>query len=71
MRAKAQPSLTPRELEVVQLIWQEYTAKEIAAKLRISPRTIEAHRWNICQKIGAKTTVGIVKFALRAGIIKL
>ena len=71
MIAKAKPSLTPREIEVVKLIWQELTAKEIATKLRISPRTVEAHRWNICQKIGAKTSVGIVKYALRAGVVKL
>jgi DNA-binding CsgD family transcriptional regulator len=71
MIAKAQPSLTPREIEVVKLIWQELSAKEIATKLRISPRTVEAHRWNICVKIGAKNSVSIVKYALMAGIIKL
>jgi DNA-binding NarL/FixJ family response regulator len=63
--------LTPREIEVIQLIWQEFTAKEIAEELHISPRTVEAHRWNICQKVRAKNTVGIIKYALRAGIIKL
>jgi DNA-binding NarL/FixJ family response regulator len=63
--------LTPREIEVIQLIWQEFTAKEIGKKLRISPRTVEAHRWNICQKVRAKNSVGIIKYALRAGIIEL
>jgi DNA-binding CsgD family transcriptional regulator len=71
MKAKAQPSLTPREIEVVRLLWKEFTAAEIADELGISPRTVEAHRWNICQKVRAKNTVGIIKYTLRAGIIKL
>ena len=71
MNAISQSKLTPREIEVIRLIWEEYSAKEIGSHLGISPRTVEAHRWNICQKTGTKTSIGIVKFALRAGIIKL
>ena len=68
---KERLELTPREVEIVRLIWAELTANEIAAELRISPRTVEAHRWNIARKLGARSTVGIVKYALKAGIIKL
>ena len=68
MTAKA-PALTPREIEVVRLIWEELTAAEIAARLGISHRTVEAHCWNIKQKLGARCSVGIIKFALKAGII--
>ena len=71
MKAKAQSDLTPREIEVVRLIWEEYSTKEIAVKLGISPRTVEAHRWNIAVKLRAKSTIGIIKFALKADIIKL
>ena len=71
MKAKAQPSLTQREIEIVRLIWEEYSTKEIAVKLGISPRTVEAHRWNLAQMVSAKSKVDILKFALRAGIIKL
>jgi DNA-binding CsgD family transcriptional regulator len=71
MKAKAQIELTPRELEVVRLIWEEYSAAEIAAALGISPRTVEAHKWNIMQKIRAKSSIGIFKFALKNGIFKL
>ena len=71
MKAKTQAELTPREIEVVRLIWEEFSTKEIAVKLRISPRTVEAHRWNIAVKLRAKSTIGIIKFALKAGIIKL
>ena len=71
MEAKAQSELTPREIEVVRLIWEECSTKEIAVKLGISPRTVEAHRWNIASKLRARSTVGIIKFALRAGILQL
>jgi DNA-binding CsgD family transcriptional regulator len=71
MQAKAQPEMTPREIEIINLLWQELTADEISFKLGISPRTVEAHRWNIKHKVGAKNTVGIIKFALKAGIIQL
>ena len=71
MKAKTQAELTPREIEVVRLIWEELSTKEIAVKLRISPRTVEAHRWNIAVKLRAKSTIGIIKFALKADIIKL
>ena len=70
MKAKAQPELTPREIEVVRLIWEEYSTKEIAVKLGLSPSTVEAHRWNIAVKLRARSTVGIIKFALKAGIIQ-
>jgi DNA-binding CsgD family transcriptional regulator len=60
MKDYSQPKLTPREIEVVQLIWEEYSAKEIGVRLGISPRTVEAHRWNIATKVKAKSTVGIV-----------
>ena len=63
--------LTPREIEVIRLLWEEFTAKEIGVRLGISPRTVEAHRWNICAKIRAKNIVGIIKFALKSGIVKL
>jgi DNA-binding NarL/FixJ family response regulator len=71
MKAKMEVELTPRELEVVKLICREYTASEIAAELGISPRTVEAHKWNIMQKIRAKSSIGIFIFALKTGIVKI
>ena len=49
MKAKALPELTPREIEGVRLISEEYSTKEIAVKLAFSPRSLEANRWNIAQ----------------------
>jgi DNA-binding NarL/FixJ family response regulator len=68
---KQRQEITPREVEILKLIWEECTAKEIGAELGISPRTVEAHRWNICHKVGAKTTIGLIKYALRKGIVTL
>lgn len=60
--------LTQREREVVRLIVEELTTKEIAAKLYISACTAETHRMNIIHKLGVRNTAGIVREALRTGI---
>ena len=58
-------SLTRREQEVLQLIVNEYTTKEIAEKLFISSCTAETHRLNIMHKLGVRNTAGLVREALR------
>jgi len=57
--------ITERELEVLQLIVNEFTNQEIADKLFVSVRTVDAHRRNLLQKTGAKNTAGLVKYALQ------
>ncbi|HMQ46515.1 MAG TPA: response regulator transcription factor [Saprospiraceae bacterium] len=57
--------LTDREKEVLQLIVNEFTTKEIAEKLYISSCTAETHRLNIIHKLGVRNTAGIVREALR------
>lgn len=57
--------ITERELEVLKLIVNEFTNQEIADKLYVSVRTIDAHRRNLLQKTGAKNTAGLVKYALK------
>lgn len=52
------------EKDVVQLICQELTNKEIAEKLCISPRTVESHRQRIIENLGVKTSIGIVIYAV-------
>lgn len=63
--------LTEREAEILFLICQEMTNREIANKLSISVRTVDAHRRNILQKTGAKNTAGLVKYAIKYQIYKL
>jgi len=67
--ASAPIHITERELEVLQMIVKEYTNQEIAEKLYISPRTVDAHRRNLLQKTGARNTAGLVKYAFQNGLV--
>ena len=66
----AKPILTQREKEVLELIVQEFTSKEIAEKLFISKQTIDSHRINIMQKTDCQNLVGLIKFAIHSGLVK-
>ncbi len=61
--------ITDRELEILELIVQEFTNQEIAEKLFISSRTVDAHRRNLLQKTGARNTAGLVKYAFQHNLI--
>lgn len=63
--------LSPREIEIIKLICQQFTTKEIATKLMISHRTVDSHRNIIQQKIDAKNMVGIVLYAIRNGLFSI
>lgn len=63
--------LTEREREILALICQELTNREIANKLSISVRTVDAHRRNVLQKTRAKNTAGLVKYAIKHQIYNL
>ena len=67
---QAKSALTQREKEVLELIVQEYTSKEIADKLNISKQTVDTHRLNIMQKTDCKTLVGLMKYAIQSGYVK-
>jgi len=62
-RARRQGLLTPREREVLELIAQGLTTREIAARLGLSPKTVEAHRAKLARKLGARTTADLVRCA--------
>jgi len=64
-------ALTDRELEVLVLICEEMTNREIAEKLHISVRTVDAHRQHLLQKTGAQNTAGLVKYAIRHQLFRL
>lgn len=55
--------ITERELEVLKLLAQELTSKQIAEKLFISERTVETHRKNLMRKTGANNAIGLVRYA--------
>lgn len=63
--------LTLRQREVLQLIAEGRSAKEIATALQISVRTAEAHKANIFEALGLQSTAELVQFAIRSGIISI
>jgi DNA-binding NarL/FixJ family response regulator len=62
--------LTPRELEVLKLIAEANTSKEIAEKLFISIKTVDRHRQNILDKLGMRDRVELTRYAIRRGLIQ-
>lgn len=63
--------LTSREREVLQLIAEGLTAKEIADHVFLSVKTVETHRRNIMQKLNMRSTVDLTKYAIREGLTSL
>ena len=62
--------LSQRELEILELICQEFTTSEIAKKLFITARTVDGHRRRLLDKTGAKNVVGLVIFAYNNNLFK-
>jgi DNA-binding NarL/FixJ family response regulator len=62
--------LTPRELEVVKLIAEAHSTKQIAELLVISPKTVERHRANVLAKLGLRDRVELTRYAIRRGLIE-
>lgn len=65
------PVLSEREREVLDLLAKEFKNDEIAEKLFISERTVEAHRRNIFIKTKTKSVIGLMKYAIKNGLIKI
>jgi len=61
--------LSPREREILQLLAEGKTNKEVAARLFISPYTVETHRGNILEKLGLHNAAELILYAVRKGII--
>lgn len=74
-RQKAVPSiqneitLTEKEKDVLQFICMEFTAQEIAQKMEISPRTVEAIKDRLMERFGSKNTAGLVFFAVKNNLV--
>jgi two-component system response regulator NreC len=63
--------LTDREIEIIKLVAEGIINKEISDKLNISTRTVDTHKANILHKLNLKSSVDIVKFAIKNELIKL
>jgi DNA-binding NarL/FixJ family response regulator len=62
-------ALTPREQEVMRLLAEGHSSKKIGEMLFISPKTVENHRSNIMNKLGLHSTMELVRYATRLGLI--
>jgi len=61
--------LTPRQMEVMRLMAQGLTTPEIARRLALSTKTIETHRGEIMKRVGIHDLVGLVRYAVRVGLV--
>lgn len=64
-------NLSSKEVAFLRLCSTELTYKEISDEMNVSPRTIDGYRDELCTKLGVKTRVGLVMYAIRSGIIKI
>jgi DNA-binding NarL/FixJ family response regulator len=69
-RGGEQGELTPREQEVVKLIAEAHTNREIAEILQLSEKTVESHRARVLQKLGMRDRVELVRYAIRRGLVE-
>ena len=69
-RRRAANDISDREKEIIRLICQEFSSKEIALQLHNSVRTVEAYRDRLLDKVGARNVAGLVVYAIKYGIYK-
>ncbi len=64
-------SLTDRERQIIQLVAEGKSIKDISKQLNLSPKTVDAHRRNLMTKLGVKSVADLVKYAIREGLTSL
>jgi DNA-binding NarL/FixJ family response regulator len=69
-RQGVEDPLTPREREVVKLIAEAYTNRQIAETLKVSEKTVESHRANVLSKLGMRDRVELARYAVRQGLVE-
>jgi DNA-binding NarL/FixJ family response regulator len=62
--------LTPRQREVLQLIAEGHSNKEIAGRLNLSPKTVETHRTELMERLGIHGVAGLVRYAIQIGLVQ-
>lgn len=69
-RSEPDDPLTPREVEVVKLIAEAFTNRQIAQTLKLSEKTVESHRANVLSKLEMRDRVELVRYAIRRGLVE-
>ncbi len=67
-RQKAVLKLTPRQREVLQLVAEGRSAREIGTLLKISARTVEFHKYRMMEDLGLRTNAELIQFAIKHGL---
>ncbi len=68
-RRESSSKLTPRQREVLQLLAEGHSMKEIGALLSITPRTVAHHKYGMMEDLGITTSAGLIQFAIREGLV--
>ena len=63
------PELTPRQREVLQLLAEGHSMKEVGAMLNLTPRTIAFHKYRIMHQLHVRSSAELVRFAVRQGLV--
>ena len=71
LKRKRPEALTDREQEILQLIWSGLKNKEIAQRLKISVKTVEAHRANMMKKVRVSNAAQLLNAAIQEGLIQI
>ena len=69
-RLKDVETLTKREIEIIRLVAEDLSNREIGEKLHIASTTVETHRRNLMKKIGVNSAVGLLRLGLRNGVVE-
>ncbi|TSJ42017.1 response regulator transcription factor [Fluviicola chungangensis] len=64
-------TITKRELQIISLMMEEKSAKEIAVLLNLEPKTVESHKRRLMKRFGVKSSIGIILYAISSGFIEL
>jgi DNA-binding CsgD family transcriptional regulator len=68
---KSLEGLTPRQREILQLLAEGQSTKQMALSLNISPKTVETHRAQLMARLQIHNIAGLVRYAIRHGLIQL
>jgi DNA-binding CsgD family transcriptional regulator len=71
LHCRPMPILNDRELEFLRLVCTEWTYKEIADRMYLSPRTIDGYRDALFEKLNVRTRVGLAMLAIRIGVVNI
>lgn len=61
--------LTPRQIEVLRMVAERHRTREIAARFKLSAKTVESHRGEIMKRLEIHDVVGLVRYAMRVGLV--